>query len=448
MEKPMQNCLLKLKTSNLIAFYLDFVNGLEIPASIHEIWKVVESCIAEYDANKKAQIDNELIARFGWASALLCALIFSKANSTSIKENEEKFIYIHAQYTKDFDLRSKLIEQYNEAANQDPYFIKPTEPRKNLSKQIDELNSRVGGFPFTYADSDFVPYVRIQKIISDTHKGFPDFIKQSIIMAAEQAMATHSYDDDVTVFLRNILSCKFNNKQKEENKTYSLYITDYIDDSLIVEQYSKILSLILKMVDAKIDTTNVVDTIRIAFAEIPGLKEFLCKYPLKIDKELHTNVTTGFQELGRYESSPYNCTMWTRYERPVKQGCVKERYIQVDDLTIPNAIGIASELFLTTYAAIPVLYHENQHHLGDTNEGSVRLKTLLFANKLQKKYRISEKDAQYNTDFDFKFALSNGLDGINSFVLRAYGDLKNEAEVEKLVNRNSRYFSHHVVKLN
>lgn len=127
--------------------------------------------------------------------------------------------------------------------------------------------------------------------------------------------------------------------------------------------------------------------------EIPDAMDFLRRYPLRL-MTLHRHR----QILGQYSRDKVNLRFWTRYTPPrwfrgadpSELGEVHIRYLELDDRSTPNAMGLYYRLFQHPVLVLPVLYHEFLHYGGPEgdpkhgidNETEVLLREVLFARHL------------------------------------------------------------------
>ena len=127
--------------------------------------------------------------------------------------------------------------------------------------------------------------------------------------------------------------------------------------------------------------------------ELPGVMDFLSHYPLRL-------MTLGRhrQILGQYSRDKVKLEYWTRYTpprwfrgaNPDELGEVHRRYLNLDDRSAPNAMGLYYRLFEHPVLVLPVLYHEFMHYGGPQgdpehgieNETEVLLREILFARHL------------------------------------------------------------------
>jgi hypothetical protein len=141
------------------------------------------------------------------------------------------------------------------------------------------------------------------------------------------------------------------------------------------------------------DSTQVRHLVQLLYELMPNAVDFLIRYPLRLmTMEQHRQI------LGQYTKTKARISLWTRYEPPQwrpempkgNAGKVISRYIQIEDRSMPNAMGIAHRLFAHPLLALPVIYHEFMHYggpkgdpdLGIDNETEVLLREIIFARGL------------------------------------------------------------------
>lgn len=176
-------------------------------------------------------------------------------------------------------------------------------------------------------------------------------------------------------------------------------------------------------------------------AHLPAASAFFHHYPLRLmTLDDHRGV------LGQYRAEGCGIQWWTRYQPPLGRGPVRERYLQLDDRTRPNAMGIHYRLFRHPVLAVSVMYHEYLHYGGLTgrpadgiqNEMAVKLRELVFARGLIA--RLAPRDDTELPAFEKRLADSvlgvgcpeligewldeltdDRLDRHNNFILEIYG---------------------------
>jgi hypothetical protein len=118
---------------------------------------------------------------------------------------------------------------------------------------------------------------------------------------------------------------------------------------------------------------------------LPEALVFLQRYPLRL-----MPIDVHKQLLGEYRLDGCRITLWTQYTPPLYVGPVNRRYLNLDDRSTPNSMGIYYRLFCEPRLALPVIYHEFLHYGGPAgdprqgiaNELEVLLREMLFARGL------------------------------------------------------------------
>jgi hypothetical protein len=127
--------------------------------------------------------------------------------------------------------------------------------------------------------------------------------------------------------------------------------------------------------------------------QMPDVMDFLSRYPLRL-MTLHRHR----QILGQYSRDKVHLRFWTRYTpprwfrgaNPSELGEVHHRYLELDDRSAPNAMGLYYRLFEHPVLVLPVLYHEFLHYGGPEgdpkqgidNETEVLFREVFFARHL------------------------------------------------------------------
>ncbi|OWY25788.1 hypothetical protein C7N43_31680 [Sphingobacteriales bacterium UPWRP_1] len=143
---------------------------------------------------------------------------------------------------------------------------------------------------------------------------------------------------------------------------------------------------------------NLADALLKFESEFNDLISFLERYPLQITAISPTHTTI----LGYYLETGYNPMWWTRYipnsahsafagAHGHHLGEVKARYIEISNLTEPNAMGIANICFTHPLLLLPTIFHEYQHYKGEKREVAVWVMEHLFTRHIIAKYAPENK---------------------------------------------------------
>jgi hypothetical protein len=112
-------------------------------------------------------------------------------------------------------------------------------------------------------------------------------------------------------------------------------------------------------------------------ARLPRAVDFLEKHPLRL-----MTLADRRNVLGECEVQGFRVYGITHYLPPRGQGPVKSREFVLEDLSLPNRLGTAAELFKHPLLLLPTLYHEYLHAEGFHNEAEVHLREVLFLRSL------------------------------------------------------------------
>ncbi len=144
------------------------------------------------------------------------------------------------------------------------------------------------------------------------------------------------------------------------------------------------------------------------YKTLPASIDFLTHYPLKL-----ISLADYHNILGYYKEKKYSISLWTRFTPPKDVGTVHYRSIAVDDLTVPNSIGIAHELLEDPVLFLPVEYHEYLHACGTNhkmgqgikNEAEVWLRENIFLRSLiaQMAPKKQKEFSSYHSEIINKF---------------------------------------------
>lgn len=204
--------------------------------------------------------------------------------------------------------------------------------------------------------------------------------------------------------------------------------------------------------------------------ELPGIMDFLSRYPLRL-----MALDRHRQILGQYARDKVHLQLWTRYTpprwfpgaNPDEIGKVHHRYLDLDDRSSPNAMGLYYRLFEHPVLVLPVLYHEFLHYGGPDgdpsrgicNEAEVLLREVLFARYLLArlapeddaalpKYEEGLAAAIKGTELVglakqlfFEFEDDGSLGAINQQIADIYGSGIDEASAKAEVGAKIRYWN-------
>ncbi len=197
---------------------------------------------------------------------------------------------------------------------------------------------------------------------------------------------------------------------------------------------------------------------------IPVLPEFLARYPLRLmSSEHHASV------LGKYSRARAGVSMWTRYTPPLwhpgatpeEVGTVQKRYLELEDRSEPNSMGIRWELFRHPALAVPVMYHEFMHFGGPQgdpakgidNEAEVHLRELIFTRALIARMAPADEEAVAEYELEtirafestgndatldrlrWDFSDAQYLGKLNEEILGSYGQQLSTSDAAKEVAR-------------
>ena len=188
---------------------------------------------------------------------------------------------------------------------------------------------------------------------------------------------------------------------------------------------------------------------------VPAAVKFLERYPLRL------MIPDDRGRLAEYLKNGAHIQLWTLHLPPLNTGMVKKRFLELDDRSLPNSMGIDYRLFRHAFLLIPILYHEYLHHAGVPendnspipNETEVRIREFLFARgfvaALAPKddrdlpaYERSLLDAireigHYDLLWDLllEFAEPESLEFLNQVIAKVYGGGLDRKRAEQQANQ-------------
>lgn len=194
---------------------------------------------------------------------------------------------------------------------------------------------------------------------------------------------------------------------------------------------------------------------------LPEALHFFEQYPLRIMPRPLRN------QLGYYRSTGYRLLMWTKYRPPREvPGNVIYRFLEVEDYSQPNSMGLVSSLFFNPLLLIPVLYHEYQHYKGIRNEANVWLREQYFLRNMIAEYAPADdsrllgylnqivglllrtKDMLTLCLLKTDFQQPEQLKVFNALILHFYGPQMKESEALEVAKKQIQRENNHISKLN
>ena len=380
----MENMKLFPKTSESFYYNIDLHNSL-----LRDVNKITERLKQHEDErNKQTRYNNELLQ------------LLKGLNYSNLSDDINRIISKDLNYS-DLSFHSVLtisVEEYNKLYSRYEVMI----------SQLDKIREKIDyGILYYSLINGCLPFAYIMNIILDSQQHYDKFIRQGAIMGMIDFLVKYREDENIKPFFTQMLAVRSNIISSD---TKMSFFEVRAPKNCTIELYSKILTEVLHSANPSIKYCNILKLMKIAQKEIPGILGLLTYHPLRLI-DPGNKSTDGF-----YTYEPYLHTMWVRYTPPINVGQVVSRYHEVLDMTLPNSSGLNIRLFTDQYAAIPVMFHEYLHYLGDLNEASVHLKTHIFSIKFYKKYRKADP----KKDFAFsalKNIFGNKVDPENHFVL-------------------------------
>jgi hypothetical protein len=173
-----------------------------------------------------------------------------------------------------------------------------------------------------------------------------------------------------------------------------------------------------------LDYGQVRRTIRLLHSLMPNALVFLSHYPLRL-----MTLNQHARLLGQFSRTRcgvslwfwYSPPLWRRGAKPNEVGVVHQRYVSLDDRSLPNSLGICHHLFRHPVLALPVIYHEYLHYGGPEgnpddgieNEAEVLLREIIFARGLIARLAPAEDEAIPEFEREIVAAIQEtGLNGL------------------------------------
>ncbi|MBI4605076.1 MAG: hypothetical protein HY721_24195 [Planctomycetes bacterium] len=204
--------------------------------------------------------------------------------------------------------------------------------------------------------------------------------------------------------------------------------------------------------------------------ELAGVTEFIKQHPLRL-----MTLNRHRRILGQYCCEKVHLSFWTRYTPPrwfrgadpAQLGEVHRRYLQLEDRSTPNSMGVYYRLFEHPLLVLPVLYHEFLHYGGPRgepdqgieNETEVLLRETLFGRYLVAKLsptrdeELPAYEAALAATIDradlvgfiqrlfFDFEDDVCLSAINEEIIRSYGEVLSPDAAKAEVARQTQHWN-------
>ena len=180
--------------------------------------------------------------------------------------------------------------------------------------------------------------------------------------------------------------------------------------------------------------------------ELEGAINFLTQFPLKLMSKNKKGM------LGFYRERGFDMRLLTRYTPPINtRGNVDYRSLEINDLTLPNSLGLVDTLFNSEFLVMPVLYHEYLHYKGLKNEAQVwlleqfYLRFLIVKNAPKNSAKVLNYLANIKNIFvsvgDYltlsllktEFLSQESIHCLNKLITHSYGEAISEVEAGNIV---------------
>lgn len=335
------------------------------PISNKNIIAWLSSTLADalISCREKADVTNTTIA--GWTAAALGRCVTSGNNYSGFADGlkDEKADAVMKEY-------NSIVKQINEIQGKYDYSSRST--FSSLQEKIK------GGFLVKCIEADVNPMFYLSRIACDNqHEYGSRFVTQGAIMGLLPFLLRHHKEAEFSDIFKRVISTRASIISSDDKLSF---FEVRVPGGCSPKEYASILKEVVWCANPTLSYADIWQTMKTATSEIPGVMKLLTKYPLRLIDPVNVQ-TEGF-----YEFEPFEHKMWVRYQPPVNEGQVINRYHEVADLTVPNSLGLKLSLFTDIYAVIPTLYHEYCHYLCDRNEANVFLQTYLFSAKFYQKY--------------------------------------------------------------
>ena len=384
----------------------------------------------------------DTITDAGW---MLCACVRNMlAHMTPAKLKAGMLRMDNAQ--QEYEEAKKLVDKLKQAI---PEGNSSESARKAKTHRVakDRFLRKFGHNQLYYAVSrGGVPVNLMLNIAGNPQQRFDRFLQQGVIMGFIPYIVKYQGNPDAKQVSDALLAAR-RSLICTDNKMAFFQVRGYAgerfvepksqagkkaqDQDLHLEDYSIILREVIWCANpsVKLSYDDLHRLVIRANEEIPGVMGLLTKFPMRIIDPSNQGT------LGFYQFEPYIHSMWTRYEPPLHQGRVLERYHEVMDMTLPNSTGFHLRLFADPFVLIPVLFHEYSHYRGDHNEASVFLRTHFFSQEFYRKHQEANPllDAVFSRLQQVLGAKPdpNKVEGLNGLIEKYYGRQVSQEEAEK-----------------
>ena len=394
---------------------------------------------------------NRRVTLAGWSAAALGRVLALRMQPDEIPSNLEAIrpaideyntlaeVYA-GDYQAEVERYNGQVREYNKSSIRLAVMRPVFDPDGSLRAKERLLNRGIGGFMLDNGD---LPLAVLVQILRDSQSRIPRFVRQGAIMGLLDWLIAHRDHPEAAKLLETVVSVRSEMIRSDSALTF-FEVRPPADFS--GEDYAVLLADVLHCANPSLKYGDTAELLRIAQQEVPGCMDMLRVCPMRLIDPVNR------QTLGFYQFRPYVHAMWTRYEPPLNEGKVLERYHEVDDRTLPLSSGLHLSLFRDPYAVIPTIFHEYQHFTGDRNEASVFLRTQLFSIRFYQKYR----DANAKADGVFaQMTAMLGLppeaekrEALNDIIRRCYGEQLSRKAAEQLADRELDGINERVRRIN
>ncbi|MEM9548612.1 MAG: hypothetical protein AAGA77_21680 [Bacteroidota bacterium] len=381
-----------LKLFRLTGECLSFFPTDNATAAIISLWKKQKMYLNNSSNNQKVNKDLET----SWGPMLTALGACASIDKNYI--NFDKDIFLENEIGQLKSKTEKLLEKRK------PLF----ERYKQLSKQSEESKELNSDFDFRSSiyqiEQQLKPIVRalnelhartnqlenelspgnILLQIANNGRNYSGYIRQYAVIGLLLLLRDKSNLNSSTkiIISQNLKRISYNTANEKRFKTFELRLDSDFELGELLHLIKS--GLVFLNQDPNVDTYEMLPKILEKLKEkLPDIFSFLGKYPLRLLK------TEDKRKLyAEYSFRRYDLIRWTRFSGEINVGEVHNRYLELDNLSKPNSMGITINAFKSLFVSVPSLWHEYQHYHeegiknGISNEMEVWAREHIFLREL------------------------------------------------------------------
>lgn len=275
----------------------------------------------------------------------------------NLYETRKSLLESYVKFVRVFDLQEKkegAMPQFVsfEGVNVSYYtVVQLAEQIKSIDLDISQINTQIDNYEKSLSAGN------ILMSISANSQRYESYLRQYATLGLMHLLKNSYLNEDSRTKIKDHLNNLFQGSVDDKKfRTFEIRIdADYSKEAFVKLIHTGIWFLTQNPVDQSYDkVSQIFDDLE---KEIPEIFNFFSKYPLRL-----VLPEDKYKFYGVYTLVRYVLERWTRYIGEKNIGEVISRYFELDDLTVPNSMGISVYTFQNPFIALPTLWHEYQHY--------------------------------------------------------------------------------------